>query len=217
MNCYNCGASLSPAQNHREHIPPKNLFEGFPIAFRETRILVPACYNCNQSYSYADEEFRNLIGIINKRPEAVKLVEKTTRSFFRLDAKLARIIYGISNRMPFAVKFDLKAIEQFHIKNFKGLFYHNYGIPLTSNFLCLAHFDTNFQKEKSQKLVNYLTQNFSWKVSGDESVFRYILQPYRPDHNFDGSDILPSADEKYFICLMSYTKNHAALVLSERK
>lgn len=216
MKCYNCGNNITADQNHREHIPPKNLFEGFPIAYRETRIVVPACYTCNQSFSYADEEFRNWIGIINKNPEAGKLVEKTTRSFLRLDSKLARIYFNVFNQFPYAVKFDINVIKEFHIKNFKGLFYFNYGYPLPNNYRVLAHFDNFFQQEKSQKLVNYLTRNFSWKVSGHENVFKYILQPFRSDHNFDGNDIEPNEEEKYFLAVMYYTKNHATLMLVDK-
>lgn len=216
MQCYNCGNPLTEKQNHREHIPPRNLYDGFPNSYKETRIVIPACYTCNQSFSYADEEFRNLIGIINKQPQAIKLVEKTNRSFMRLDAKLARIIYSVTNKMPYAVQFDTRVIEKFHIKNFKGLYYFNYGHPLPQNFKVLAHFDKTFQTEKSQKLINYLTVNFSWKVSGHENVFRYILQPFRPGYAFDGNDITPTDDEKYFLAVMSYTKNHATLILAER-
>lgn len=217
MHCYNCGNSLKSEQNHREHIPPKNLFDGFPVTYKATRIIVPACYTCNQSYSNIDEEFRNFIGITNRQPEAAVLVEKTTRSIMRLDAKLARVIYSVFNKMPYAVQFDIKQIEKFHIKNFKGLFYFNYNYPLPDNFKVVAHFDNTFQTEKSQKLVNYLTLNFPWKVSGHENVFKYILQPFRTNYNFDGNDIIPESTEKFFLAVMSYTKNHATLILAERQ
>lgn len=216
MRCYNCGIALEADQNHREHIPARNLYDGFPNDHKNNRILVPACYTCNQSFSPLDEEFRNFIGVINKHPEAAELTEKTTRSMNRWDSRIARVIYSVFTKKPYAVQFNINQIESIHVKNFKGLFYHNYKYPIPSNYKILAHFDKNFQTEKSQKLINYLTSNFSFKVSGHENVFRYILQPFRSDYTFDGNDIPPSDNERFFLAILSYTKNHAALVLAER-
>ncbi len=216
MYCYNCRTSLNPNQNHKEHIPAKCLFDGFPNQYKNNRITVPACYSCNQMFSPLDEEFRNLIGLINKHPEAIELTDKTTRSIERWTSRKARLLFNRFSSKPIAMQFNLSDIANTHIKNFKGLYYHLYNHPIQNNYKIVAHFDKNFQTEKSQKLVNYLTKNFSFKVSGHENVFRYILQPFRPNYQFDGSDITPLSDEKYFLALLSYTKNHAALVLAEK-
>lgn len=217
MNCYNCQIPLTRAQNHKEHIPAKCLFDGFPNQYKNNRITVPACYKCNQKYSPLDEEFRNLIGLINKHPEAVELTEKTTRSIEGRFSRKARLLYNRFSKKPIAMQFNLNDIENTHIKNFKGLYYHLFSHCIPENYKIVAHFDKNFQSEKSQRLVNYLTNNFPFKVSGHENVFRYILQPFRANYQFDGSDIVPIPDEKYFLALLSYTKNHAALVLAERQ
>jgi len=62
--CYNCGKELEKKDVTREHIPSKNLFEGYDEKFKVNRITVSACYECNNKYSPTDEQFRNMIGII---------------------------------------------------------------------------------------------------------------------------------------------------------
>lgn len=215
MNCYNCSKGLRPQDRHREHIPADNLFAGFPNEYKNNRITVDACFECNQSYSGVDEEFRNLIGLINKHPIARELTEKTIRSVLRNKSKLARVIYNHRTNKTIAMSYNKEDIAKFHIKNFKGLFYHSYGYPVPNNYRIKAHFDKNFKSEQSQRLVNYLTSNFQWKISGHEDVFRYILQPFRQNYPFDNNDIQPANDEKYFLSIQSYTKNHAVLVLAE--
>jgi hypothetical protein len=217
MNCYNCGTALTGQTNHREHIPAKNLFDGFPDSHKQNRVVVSACYTCNQFFSPIDEEFRNLIGIVTRNPNAIKLTEKTTRSMSRLQSKIARVIYSVSNRMPFAVQFNMNDIAKYHLKNFKGLFYHKYGRRISEDqYRIMAHFDKTFESERSQRLINYLTQNFNFQCSGHEDVFRYILQPFRQGHQGNGEDITPIEDERFYMAIMSYTKSHAALIMAER-
>lgn len=216
MNCYNCGKPLKKKDNHVEHIPAKNLYEEFPHGHKTNRITVPACYDCNQSYHDVDEEFRNFIGTINKRPAAIGLVKKTTRSIARSKSKTARVLYSVKAKQPIAVKFDMKEIQRYHAKNFKGVFYHNYGFHLTDDYKIVVHCDETDKRPSGTRLLNYLQNNFKMKVSGHEDVFRYIIQPFRTNYKFDGNDIEPEDNDR-FVALLSYTKNHAALVVAEKQ
>ncbi len=212
--CYNCSKPLSADEIHVEHIPARNLFDGFPNEYKQDRITVHACLDCNKSYMVVDEEFRNFIGVINKRPEATSLVEKTARSIERLFSKKARVIYN-EEQKPLGVRFDRTQIDAYHVKNFKGVFYYNYKMPLPEGYKIVVHSDETKKSQAGIRLLDYLQNNFKMKVSGHENVFRYIIQPFRPGSNFDGSDIAINANDQ-IIALLSYTKNHAALVVAER-
>jgi hypothetical protein len=85
QKCYNCGIVLEEKDITREHIPAKNLFEGYDEKYKVNRITVPACSKCNGQYSPSDEEFRNMIGIIAKKKANRKITEKSVRSILRND------------------------------------------------------------------------------------------------------------------------------------
>ena len=54
--CYNCGKILKPNEITREHIPARNLFEGYDEQYKVQRITVKACRKCNQEYSVRNRD-----------------------------------------------------------------------------------------------------------------------------------------------------------------
>lgn len=214
MNCYNCGIPLTKKTNNGEHIPPKNLFEGRGSEYKTNRKKIPACYECNNKYSVTDEEFRNLIGIINKSPDLAALTEKTVKSMSMGNAKKNRLKYDSNGNLK-AVVFDLDDIKKFHLKNFKGVFYIQYGFPIPNHYRILVDVKEEELSTAQIKLINYAKNNFKWKHSGHPDIFSYIIQPFRPANELNGEDIILKENEKYFICLLRYNKTHSAMVLAD--
>ncbi len=214
MQCYNCGKPLTRKTNNGEHIPPKNLFEGRGPEYKVNRKKIPACYECNHNYSLTDEEFRNLIGIINKQPDLLTLTEKTFRSMTLGEERKKRIMYDKSGK-PIAVSFDFKDIKRFHIKNFKGVFYIQYGYALPNNYRIIADVKEGNVTQIHLDLISYLKDNFEWKYSGHPDIFSYIIQPFRKGYKFDGKDIKPESNEGFFVCLLRYNITHSALVIAD--
>lgn len=63
--CYNCGNEFPEENITREHIPAQNLFVGYGNEYKVNRLVVPACFDCNNQYSQIDQEIRDAIGIMN--------------------------------------------------------------------------------------------------------------------------------------------------------
>lgn len=216
LNCYNCGKPLTKKTNNGEHVPPKNLFEGRGPEYKLNRKKIPACYECNNKYSSTDEEFRNLIGVINKYPELSMLMEKAAKSMNMGAAKKDRVINDEVENFK-GVKFDINEIKKFHIKNFKGVFYIQYGYPIPENYRILVDIREGEVTPTQLKIISYAKDNFTWKYSGHLDIFSYIIQPFRPGTKLDGKDIVAKKDEKYFVCLLRYNKSHTALVCADTK
>ncbi|HWY10443.1 MAG TPA: hypothetical protein VN026_03905 [Bacteroidia bacterium] len=216
MNCYNCGIPLTKKTNNGEHVPPKNLFEGRGPEYKINRKKIPACYDCNNKYSLTDEEFRNLIGVINKHPDLSALTENAVKSMNMGAAKKSRMLYDESGNVK-GVAFDLNEIKKFHIKNFKGVFFIQYGYPIPDSYRILVDIKENEVTDGHLRIINYAKDNFTWKYSGHPDIFSYIIQPFRPRAKLDSKDIIPESSEKYFVCLLRYNKSHTALVLADTK
>lgn len=209
MLCYNCGKDLSKNGNNREHIPPKALFKEIPLDSKQNFITVPACFKCNNEYSPLDEEFRNWIGTMNKKPEFNILSAKTFRAIKR-SKSTDRLILNSNGEIK-GVKFNLKTIKNFHIKNFKGIFYHEYQFPVPGQYEIFSIIEKD---ERSLPILNYLKDNFQWKYSGHYNIFRYIIQPYHDDFVKD-VDIIPNKNEPIF-SIMVYNDQHATLTVAKR-
>lgn len=74
--CYNCGrimnlSNTKPKETSqtKEHIPAKNLYEGYPENYKVNRITVLGCWSCNHEYSSIDDELRDIIRVINDKDE----------------------------------------------------------------------------------------------------------------------------------------------------
>ena len=126
QRCYNCGKIIKEKEVTKEHIPAKNLFEGYDEKYKVQRITVLACLKCNQQYSPTDEDFRNMIGAIAKRKENNAITNKTKRSLLRKDP--ARKTFTIDSLGKISgITLNEITVEEYHKKNFKGLFLNQYG------------------------------------------------------------------------------------------
>lgn len=214
--CYNCGIEISKKEGTltREHIPAQNLYAGYDEKYKNNRIVVPSCAACNNGSNKVDEEFRNLIGTISDEGQLDVISEKTAKSIVTRNKQYNRLTMDNLGHVR-GVSFDKVMINDNHIKIFKGLFYHQYGIPLPDNYKVMATFDPT---ENTGSMVKYLQENFEWKASGHPDVFEYILQPFREGLvNPDKLDLVPVDQEPFYLGLLSYNKSHAAVVIATNR
>ena len=212
MKCYNCRKDLKPKENNREHIPAANLFAGFDNSTKDKIITVPACFECNNTYSPTDEEFRNMLGIINNKIENKFITEKTVRSFLRKESSVKRLNLNDKGEVA-AVEFSEKTLIDYHTKNFKGLYYHEYNQPLPLDYEIVVNTNENDWSNETLAIISYLKDNFKWKKSSNENVFKYIIEPFRENLiNPEKEDLILKTDEPLIICMMIYNNLHGALV-----
>jgi ribosomal small subunit protein bTHX len=215
--CYNCGKSFEEKDITSEHIPAKFLFEGYDERYKVNRITVPGCSKCNGQYSPTDEEFRNMIGVIAKNKANNKITEKSFRSIARKDAEGKRLVFDNLNKLS-GVVFNNIPIEKFHKKNFKGLFYLQYGTVLTDDYELFVNIDENDWSEQTLGMLGYLKDLFAWKHSGHPDILKYVIQPFRLGiTNPAKQDLKPENSENMYIGYFDYNKEHAALVMAIRK
>ena len=216
VRCYNCGCLLDNSNQTKEHIPPKNLFAGYGDNYKINRIVVPACHNCNNTYSPLDEDFRNFIGTISNVKENDVISRKAAESMVA-NTKERNRIYVDSLNQVIGVKFDASQIEKYHIKNFKGLFYYQYGYSLPQDYKFYVSFDNDDHSDYTSTCLSYLKNNYRWNFSGHENIFKYILQPVRKIlENPDKNDLQIKEDDNLFACIMIYNQSHCALVCAIR-
>jgi len=215
--CYNCGVELDEKEMTREHIPAKNLFEGYDGKHKVNRITVSACQTCNGEYSPTDEEFRNMIGIIAKNKANNKITDKSVRSILRKDSTIQRLVFDGFGKVS-GVSFNEIPIENYHKKNFKGLFYFQYGKILTDDYELFVNINENDWSETTLGILSYLKQLFLIKYSGHPDIMEYVIQPFRPMiANPKKQDLKPSENDKIFFGYIEYNKEHSALVIAVRK
>ena len=220
VRCYNCGKELKPGEVTKEHIPAKTLFEGYDEKYKKNRITVPACCECNNNYSLTDEEFRNMIGIGAKRQENNEIAHKAVRSILRKDPQHKQLVFD-SLRNVLGVKICQGPIADFHKKNFKGLFYHQYGFPLPGNYELGVNMDEEDFSQFTLGIIGYLQECFEWKFSGHRDVFSYCIQPLRLDElkakQTKKKDLELDKGENIIVGILVYNQEHAAMVFAIRK
>lgn len=213
--CYNCFKPIKEGEKTREHIPAKTLFEGYDDKYKVNRITVPACYECNQGYSPTDKDFRNLIGVIAKRKENNQITDKAITSIIK-DKNSSLTIDSLGKVTGIILGQD--TIENFHKKNFKGLFYHQYGKPLSDEYELFVNIDENDYSEMTLAILGYLKELFIWKHSGHEDILSYCLQPFRLKiSNPNKENLKLSENENIIVGYMKYNQEHATLVIAVRK
>jgi len=215
--CYNCGKELENKEVTKEHIPSKNLFEGYDDKYKVNRITVPACFECNNKYSPTDEEFRNMIGFIARRKENNKITEKSIRSIQRKDSIGQRHSFDNFGKIS-GVTFNEIPIESFHKKIFKGLFYNKYGKILTNDYEIYVNIDENDWSLTTLGILGYLKDLFNFNTSGHLDILKYSIQPFRLGiDNECKVDLDPTENENMFVGYMDFNKEHASLVIVVRK
>ncbi|WP_313032285.1 hypothetical protein [Soonwooa sp.] len=211
MNCYNCGIELTAENKTREHIPAKNLFNGYSDEFKLNRIVVPACFGCNNQYSQIDQEIRDVIGVLNDDNELQKEVTRqAVKSIMRKSNWVNRVNMGEEELQNISVNFKYNDLRELHLKNFKGVFFYDYKFPLPQNFSLeiIAEGDEEDPKlvEIKKMIQNYLKTK-DWKVSGHEDVFKYrlaMLNLREESENFDFSETNKIEDCDLIICEIYY-------------
>jgi hypothetical protein len=215
--CYNCGVELNDDEVTREHIPAKNLFDGYEDTYKDNRITVSACLNCNNKYSQSDEEFRNMLGIIAKKNKNTIITEKSVRSLLRKDSRLQRLRFNNFMKLS-GVAFNEAPIANYHKKNFRGLYYYHYKLVLTDDYDLFVNIDENDFTDLTLGMLGYLTEHFNWRYSGNLEIMKYIIQPFRPNiSNESKKDLTPEVNENIFLCYMDFHNEHSALVIAVRK
>jgi len=217
LTCYNCGNTFEKKETTKEHIPSRNLFDGYDDSFKVNRITVTACFDCNNQYSPTDEEFRNMIGIIAKNKENNEIKNKTIRSLKRKNPK-SQLLDFDSLRELSGITFNGIPIENFHKKIFKGLFFHQYGKAITDDYELFVNIDQSDWSPATMGFLGYLKELFDFKKSGHFDILKYSLQPFRLGViKIDKKDLTVQNEENIFICYMDFNKEHGSLVIAVRK
>lgn len=215
--CYNCGKELLEGQGTKEHIPAKALFNGYDSKYKDNRITVPACFDCNNKYSITDEEFRNMIGISSNRKENDFVTVQSVKSIMRKSPDLSRLRFDLYGKVT-GVEFCENHIIDFHKKNFKGIFYYQYGYPLPDDYDLIVNIDENDHSEFTSLVIGYLNEYFQRKCSGHKDIFSYCLQPFRYGLKKNNrEDLELEENENIIVGALIYNKQHGALVYAIRK
>jgi len=221
MNCYNCGIELTDETNHVEHIPAKNLYRTYPPEYKENLLTVPACYDCNIGlYSKIDQEIRDAVGIQNENDDLQQeMTEKAVRSIMRKSNWKERV-FSIDNGKSLEVSFSYNDIEKLHIKNFKGLFYEKYGLPISDEHEIKIIAEGDEENEKLQRVDSYfreyINDEMDWTSIGHPSVFKYKIKAMIPGENdlfYDGDNL---EDAIGFVCTMEYHGILKPLVIAKK-
>lgn len=180
--CYNCGKPLTADIATVEHIPAKNLYEGFGDEYKLMRVTVPACFACNNLYSKIDQELRDVLAVKSEDPEQKQdLTRKGIRSILRRSNWTNRT-YLNENGEVIAVDFNYGELRQLHIKHFKALFFRKYGFPVPEYFEIEIISDGDEEKvQTAQMLHDYLRENKEFEYSGHPDIFKFILKDITPD------------------------------------
>ncbi len=214
--CYNCGRELKDGKT-KEHIPARTLFEGYDDLYKTNRITVPACFECNNRFSLTDEEFRNMIGVIAKREKNNAITHKAVASIIRKDADHRRLLFDFVGEVR-GVDFSMLPIVEFNKKNFKGLFYHQYGFPLPSDYEIIVNDDENDFSDFTLGCIGYLKDHFEWRYSSHKDILSYCIQPFRPGVVLvDKKDLKIEDKENIVIGMLVYNQEYAAMVIAIRK
>jgi hypothetical protein len=221
MNCYNCGIELTEETNHEEHIPAKNLFRDYPNEYKVDLLKVPACYACNiELYSKIDQEIRDAIAIQNENNDLQnEMTRKAVKSIMRKSNWKDRV-FSADNGKSFDVSFSYNDIEKLHIKNFKGLFFANYGQPISNEYEIKVIAEGDEENVLLQKanafLRDYVNFEKGWTHIGHPEVFKYKLKAMIEENDglfYDGDNI---NDAIGFVCIMDYHGTLKPLVIANK-
>jgi hypothetical protein len=213
--CYDCGKQLMPRKQASkllnypangetdEHIPAQMMFTGY--TYKDRRVTVPCCLECNQKISRWEEEFRNYIGIAGKDVNLSALAEKTARAMEAQNAwDHGKLYYDENDNIISRFRNDmLMAVVR---KHFKGIFFHEFGQPLPKEYkyqLDSPNLIGGTSEKKGQRIVitDWLLK-FPWKHSGHPDVFKYIIQPINRGMPRDGTSIPFTGKEDAVYCIM---------------
>lgn len=217
--CYNCGIQLNKTTATVEHVPAKNLYDGFGSDYKKNRITVPACSSCNNLYSKIDQEIRDALAIKNDDvSQREELTGKGIRSILRKSNWLDRAHFNNTGQV-IAVDFDYGDLLQLHIKNFKALFFRKYSFPLPDHFEIDIISEGDYDKlEVAKDLYEYAILDTKFECSGHPDVFKFTLKDIT--HNKTDGSIYESGDFNKLIMIIGiliYHNDIIAIVVAGKK
>lgn len=191
--CYDCGKPIIDTDATKEHIPAQCLYVGYGPEYKQNRITVEAHSECNSKYSKIDQELRDAIGIMtNNQTDKAELTAKSARSILRRQNGIERISSQNGNSF---VDFNYSELKELHVKNFKGLFMHVFGlaVPESLRIEIITEGDQNlFPFAQIEQLYGFMENAIpEWRFSGHPDIFKYKmavmsangLEEYNPDSN----------------------------------
>lgn len=220
-NCYDCGKPLTKDTTTKEHIPAKNLFNGYPPEYKNNRLTVPACFDCNQAYSKIDQEIRDAIGIMNNNePHQQELTRQAVKSILRRNNWKERVEKNEKGDVV-SVSFSYEELRQLHIKNFKGIFYSTYGFPVPEYFEIeiISDGDEKFEHlmKAAQTMHDYIDSFKDWKQSGNHDVFMYNMKKIASDSEGMLNDNGDVENSMAVVSVLVYHKKLSAVVVAAKK
>lgn len=218
--CYNCGSEFPEEKITREHIPAQNLFVGYGDEFKVNRLVVPACFDCNNKYSQIDQEIRDAIGIMNNNDDnQIELTRKAVKSIMRRKNWADRLFF--SEGKVLAVDFSYNEFKKLHIKNFKGVFYNKYKRPLPKDFEVEIIAEGDEEDEKlmgiGKLFYDYVIEDNIFLVSGHEDIFMYNIKTM---NTTETEYVADSDDIENALCIIGvfvYHKNLCSIVIAAKK
>ena len=218
--CYNCGRPLTADNATVEHVPAKNLYDGFENQYKVNRITVPACYDCNQMYSKVDQEMRDALAVKSDSEEQKKILTgKGVKSILRRSNWQDRSHFNHEGQV-IAVDFSYDDLKKIHIKNFKALFFRKYGFPVPDNFdiVIVADGDDDKKVDLAKVLYDYAKLDKQFEHSGHPDIFKFIIKDLTQGKSTD--NLYESGDFNKLIGvtgLLIYHDDIGAIVLAGKK
>jgi hypothetical protein len=203
--CYDCGLPIKKNELTREHIPAQCFFVGYGEGFKVNRITIPAHKTCNQRYSKIDQELRDAIGVMtNNQTNKRELVSKSLKSLFGKKEGIKRLSFEDGT---ISMNFNYGILRELHLKNFKGLFFHKYKIPLPERFkieIITEGDQETFSIEQASYMYHSINDNFpKWEKSGHSDIFKYKIVVF--DQN-GICDFDTNSDEQTIFSVMVYNE-----------
>ncbi len=219
--CYDCGIELTKENSNKEHIPARNLYNGYPEEYKQNRITINACIECNHKYSKIDQEIRDAIGIMNDvDPNQQEVTRQAVKSILRRNNWKERVEQN-ENGNVVSVSFSYEELRQLHIKNFKGLFYKTFGQPVPDNYEIEIVSDGDEEYEHlikvAQVMHDYINSFNDWKPSGHKDVFMYDIKTMavNSEGNIDHDDNLDNS--LAVVGILVYHQKLSAVVVAAKK
>lgn len=212
--CYACGLEIKRNTGNKDHIPAQAHFDGYGVEYKINRITVPAHRVCNSNYSRIDQNLRDIIGTITEgQLDRDLLIKKSIKSILMGKKGIDRISqddYGLN------VEFNYDNIKQLHIKNFKGVFYHEFRFPM----FCKYRIETIMDGDQAEVSPETFWQIYGiidkqidlWKVSGHKDIFKYKIGAFSQDGVLEKLNI--NTDSQLVYAILVYHEDLAVIVFA---
>lgn len=210
--CYDCGKIILNDDLDKEHIPAKCFFVGYGDKYKTNRITVDAHKACNHKYSKIDQELRDAVGILtNNQTDKSELTEKAIRSIMRKKTGIERVSFEDNSGF---VDFNYEELRTLHIKNFKGIFFHEYGKPIPQKFTIeIGDQECFSMRDELQQVYNIIDNGIpQWNISGHSSIFKYKIVVIDIQGSITKFD--ENSDEQLIVGLLVYHEEMISICIA---